>query len=244
MANVGRTSTSWKKHSIIRDVLFGQCAVMKKRFGRGLIIDMHAGDGVGVEQPQLDLFGENYENPSSATSETAVLIAKMLGDVDVVLCEKKKKSRILIEERFPRHVVIDDHALSPSMIKDYHKWVAVINDPNGYSAHGIEYMDDISKSIISDFIIVQNIGSLKRLMSMGDENEYSHEWPEKVRMLKPIYAWMMDANNWRIRLGKRCLACSKEINASNNFRYRVLIATNFLTDAVIRNPIFRDGIIK
>lgn len=239
---IGRTDASWKKHDIVRDVARGQASVLAKRFGqRGIIIDMHSGDGSGVCQPQLDLFYGN--NPSSATPEIARTIAKLIGGVDIVLCEKSKKRRDELIESFPLAKVLRNHSLAVNEILPCHKWALVFNDPNGYSMHGVEHMQAIAGKIPSDFIVVFNHGSMNRLLGMKDDKDYDTQFPKIVRDLKPKYEWMIEPDNWRKRLRRRCIGASRVISASNNFQYRVFVITNFITDAVKRQAIFKNGIM-
>lgn len=241
---LGRTDASWKKHDIIRDVSRGQASVLNKRFGsRGIIIDMHSGDGAGVTQPQLDLFYGN--NPSSATPEIARTMARLLGDVDIVLCEKNRKRRDELIESFPLAKVIKDHAIAIDEILPCHKWAVVLNDPNGWSGHGVEYMRAISRKVISDFIIVFNHGAMKRVLGMDETKDYGdNDFATKVRAGGRENAWMIEPDNWRNQIGRRCVGASSVITASQNFQYRVLVVTNFLTDAVMRHPLFKNGVLK
>lgn len=231
----GKSDASWKKHDLIKRLASGQAKAFRtKRSGRILIIDMHAGDGVGVDELQLDLFGGN---PSCATAELALRLAADVGNADVVLCEKDRNKRALLEEQFPDAKIIGDHARAAELIRNDHVWSLVINDPNGYSKHGIEHMRTIARRVPSDFIIIFNEGALKRLLGMNDDAVYDNAFPESVRQKKVEYEWMMQPVEWMQRIGRRRMVRSEKlIKASSNFHYRVMLVADYLTDAAKRRP--------
>jgi hypothetical protein len=220
--DAGKSEYSWRKHEILKQVATAQAHAFRygiKR-GRGIIIDMHAGDGKGVEQPQGYLFGAN---PSLCTPELSIKIAH--GN-DVVLCEKNKDRRIALQSRWAGVPVLKNHRLAVETITPEHSWAIVLNDPCGPRDQGVEHMEAISSKLkLSDFIIAINHSGLAR--TRGNRKNGMRQ-----------YDWMVDLIEWRVRLNKKIIAVSHMIHQSSGFRYQVLVVTNFLSDGVRRNPLF------
>lgn len=221
----GKSEFSWKKHDVVARIVKAQAYTLNHCIGPGgIIIDMHAGDGRGVEQPQMSIFGTN---PSRTTSELAVALSHNLR-ADVVLCEKDKERRAALSKRWPAMSVLRNHRLAAAQISNEHRWTLVINDPNGPRDHGLEHMQAIAERLpIADFIIILNEAALDRCAGVEDE---------RYRAGMAKYEWMNDHREWGIRLGRRQIAVSKLICQSGNFRYRILVAANFLASATKKQP--------
>jgi hypothetical protein len=245
----GKSEVSYIKHKLVERAAKGQATVMGSRYGRGVIIDMHAGDGAGVDKPQLDLFEEH--NPSCATAELATNLAEKLGNTDVILCEHSAKQRALLEAEFQNALILPDHSLAASHISNEYKWGLVLNDPNGPSDQGVEAMREIGERLkICDFVIVFNEGRTSALLKVRDtsaETEASDSQHTNaaqirgVRECKHKYKWMLSEDltitnfsEWKKQIGRTRISTTGLVKATPHFRYRVLVVSNFLTDAALR----------
>lgn len=223
----GKSDNSWQKHDIINRVGMAQAYGLDRgiifRRGRGVIVDMHAGDGNGVEQRQMSLLGPNL---SRTTSELAVSLGRKL-NADVVLCESNPIRRAHLQERWPEIPVLKNHKEAAGLLSSSYRWALVMNDPNGCGKHGVEHMQAIaSKVSICDFVIAVNEGSIKRNLGI--------QRPEHQK-----FAWMIDYPEWGRRLGRKQVAVSRLIQQSNGFRHRILVVANWFADGVSRNPFFQ-----
>lgn len=227
--DAGKSDRSWHKHDLISSIANAHghrlAHGIKFKSGRGIIIDMHAGDGNGVEKPQASLFGSN---PSRTTAELAVGLGSIVG-ADIVLCEKDAKKRAALEARGWQGVtVLDDHKHAPEYVTSRHAWALVLNDPNGPADHGLEYMQAIAeRASVADFIIAFNEGGWRRV------NGYA----VKHGGAMANYSWMRDFREWGVALRRKQIAVSRLVNGSNGFQYRILVAGNHF-DKPIRSPLF------
>lgn len=253
--NVGRSDVTHIKHQLIETVVSAHVAVLVKKFGtNGTILDMNAGDGEGTEKPQMDLFGDN---PSCTTAELTARTAEKVG-AQAILCEKNAKQREILKRRFPYAMTISNHKNAVGHIVENCKWIVVISDPNGPKDHGIEIMQQISLTIPqSDFIVVFNENSTGRILGVKDWSEETEINDSKhnnssqingLRKKKICYQWMMNADRsmpnftgWRVKLGKNRISSTNLIKASRGFHYRIMVISNFLTDAATRGR-FREVI--
>jgi hypothetical protein len=234
--NAGSSPASWKKHRLLERVAQAQFGAYSYTHPheRYLIIDMHAGTGEGVPLPQLDMF---EETPSPTTVQIAMKLRMMYGQCDVVLCESHPERRQRLREHFPRALILADHAEVPSVIQPYHRWALIFNDPDGYSEHGIETMEELAKMLKCDWLIVFNRGALNQLLGMA-------EVPEKpdapnvvgVRRSRAKYAWMDDHTAWAGRLGAAHMAQYPLVPASSRFRYHLFVLSHTLSDVLHRAP--------
>jgi hypothetical protein len=225
----GKSERSHIKHDIARKAVGAQIAAFRIRNnGRILLIDGNAGDGYGVERPQADLFGEN---PSCATAEMLVELAERDGNADVVLCEADKEKRSELAVRFPQAVIVGDHANAPHVADSRYVYALWLSDPCGPSAHGVPHMRLLADRIRSDFVVIFNEGWIITRLA----GTVSDKWKEARERYLPMVCpeWWTDA------LDRRHLArTSKIINGATNFKYRVLVISNFLSDGVKRKPMF------
>lgn len=201
-----------------------------------LLVDMHAGDGMGVPNPQFDLFQTNH---SMSTPAMAIKLAQNIGNGTVILCEKQQDLRAKLSTAYPTAHMCGNNTHVLPMILPHHTWALIINDPNGYAGHSIATMQQIAGTIASDFVIVFNEGALERLCGMNDSIDWSHmlhgTFISNIRNAKKQYAWMLEPQNWGKKLTRRYVARSIRKNASSGFRYRILVVSNFLSQ-VIRSP--------
>lgn len=227
----GKGEESYRKHFLIRHILGPQIAILAMKFGRGgLIIDMHAGDGEGVETPQMDCFGIDLSN---GTAEMAVQLAKKW-DANVVLCESKQEKRKKLMEIFPGIPILTTHNRIPKEVRiDEYPWVVVLNDPNGHSRHGLDVLDHISRANrISDFIVCVNERSLKRHLGHADGPDYGEH--KNLPMLKGCrekclkYEWMLDRDEWRVFLRKKHGASARFLCGKHAYVGRVMLFSNFV----------------
>jgi hypothetical protein len=230
--NAGFSDASWKKHRLLLRIARAQAHAyhVTHPLDRCVIIDMHAGTGDGVPLPQMDFF---YTTPSSTTAETSVKVAEELRNCDVILCEKRRNRRQRLAARFPTVPIIRDHADVVDLIQPWHRWALVLNDPNGYGDHGITTMEKIAAKLKTDWVIVFNEGALRRILGM-DVDPLLPDPPHvaRVRRARGQYTWMAEPRIWAQRLGARHMAQSKLIKASGSFRYRILVLSHTLSDAI------------
>lgn len=159
--DAGKSKRSHRKHTLLSSAVGGQVSAFRaKHHGRILLIDGNAGDGEGVQQDQLDMFGEN---PSCATAEYLVKLAKGMQDVDVLLCEVDRNKRIELAAKFPSAKIIVNHNTAPNYVTRDHIYVLWLSDPCGPAEQGIEPMASVASMIRSDFVLTFNEGFLHRL---------------------------------------------------------------------------------
>jgi hypothetical protein len=192
------------------------------RAARILIIDFTAGDGDGVALHQMDFFRQNLSIP---TPRLAVEIGAKHG-ADVLLCEIDKKRRAMLQTRFPTTKIIGDHRGAVDHVDGY-DYVIVINDPDGPSDHGIEWMQAITKIVPrTDFVVAFNEGfitALRRTVGLAWETS------------RQLYGGL-EAREWKNYLGRQCLASTPLIHGSARFRYKILVVADHLCDAAKRRP--------
>lgn len=223
---IGKSERSYIKHDLIRKVAGGQIAAYRiKNNGRIAIVDGNAGDGIGVDLPQADFFCQNM---STTTADIATRLAASACDATVILCEKDKRKRAALTYRFSKAVVISDNANAIDAIPSDCGYVLWISDPCGPAGHGVEAMASLAKSIRSDFIIASNEGAVKRIAATKDE-----KWGTARERYQP----MIDSETyWTETLCRRRLSMTDVIPGARNFRYRIIVAANHLSDAATRLP--------
>jgi hypothetical protein len=219
----GKSEHSWIKHGMLDKIATSQIAAFRFKFPdrSAMLIDGNAGDGEGVDKNQRDFFkGEIQSKP---TAELLCDLADTFG-ADVCLCERKQYKREKLSRLFPNRMILEDHARAPSLIvHDYTLWVS---DPNGPKDHGVEHMAAVARRVqFSDFVIVLNEGALGRIGSTEDAL-----W----QVSRERYLWMLEPAEWLQRIPKKFLARTPVIRQSSNFHYRLMVISNYLTDAVHR----------
>src|SRR5262249_20575457 len=102
--NAGKSAMSWKKHGMLWRIARGQAHAFRVTHpaARCVLVDMHAGDGAGVDLPQLDLFEPAVSRPSA---EVAVHVAREI-DADVILCEQHRAKRAQLAALFPDATIV------------------------------------------------------------------------------------------------------------------------------------------
>jgi hypothetical protein len=231
----GKTDRSFIKHEHLWDIAYSQAYayhVMHPQ-ARMIGIDTHAGDGEGVEVPQMHLFAAT---PSPSTPNILIDIAKKLEFRQVVLCEKNRDRRDHLEKQVssitsvPITVVGDNADVSALDFSGY-DWALQIMDPCGYA----QYNKLSPLPIPADYVLTFNDGALNRLLSMTDGPVTTdNEWTQRVREMKPVYEWMESLREWSLRLKRRYAARSELIAQSPEFRFRILVIANGLGDYIRR----------
>lgn len=227
----GKGERSYQKHHLIKQLLQPQIAILSTKIGRGgLLIDMHAGDGQGVPQPQVDLFGMD---DSEATAVLCVRLAEKW-QADVVLCETRTDRRQALRDQFPDVRILASHNRIPKAIDvAAYPWVIVLNDPNGHAHHGVDVLVHLSTANRrSDFIIGINEGSLGRHLhvahSADDSGKINETMLKGSRQAARKYEWMMNRESWRDLLGKRYGASAKFLCGIGAYRGRILLLSNYI----------------
>jgi len=201
-----------------------QVAAFRRLFpdARMALIDGNAGDGVGVETGQADLFdGVRQSRP------TPRLLADLARkhNATLCLCECDRVKRKMLIEGFPAATVVSSHREAAAFALKGFNYALWLSDPCGYAGHGVEHMRTVADIFHSDFIIILNELALERVRgARGSPHWLPHQ--KYTPMLQP--SW------WLQQLPKRYLARSPLINQSPGFHFRLLVASNFLTDGVKR----------
>lgn len=230
--NAGYSQVSWKKHRLLWRAAFGQAHAYRSTHpeARGLIIDMHAGDGEGVPVPQLDLFGDP---PTYPTPLLATRLACTLGHTDVFLCEKKAHARQALASKFPQALILKDHADIGGALRPEHRWALILNDPCGYADHGIPTLQALATRVSLDTLIVFNEGALRQLLGMHDmPTTPDPPHVARIRAVRPHYAWMAEPRNWAQTLGSKHMARTVLIKATARFHYRIFVLSHTLSQAL------------
>lgn len=225
----------------------GQIAVLRRiADGEGVIIDMHAGDGNGVEiaAGQLDMFRPNV---SDATPALAIRFANEgWPAAKVFLCESNFKKRNKLRTIYGSDAEI--LRTNRELLKvDYSRfgWAIVLNDPCGPAHHALDVMQHISASVEkSDFIIVINFGALGRLAGVRPFGDNLDEDAKVLgcRAKASEFAWMTDIDEWRSRLGKRNFAEAKVKVNNRAMKGKVVLLTNYICDGLRQHSYIRsDG---
>ena len=223
---VGKSEKSYIKHDLIRRVVGGQIGAYRlKNSGRIAIIDGNAGDGIGVELPQMDMFRANM---STTTAELATRIATDVGDAVVILCERKKDRRAALTYRFKDAIILSDNSRALDAIPSDCKYAVWISDPCGPKGHGVEAMRSLALSMRSDFVIAVNEGAIRRIASTE-----SGLWKTQRDLYQPM---IESPTYWSEQLCRVKLTRTPIINGAQNFKYRIFVAANVLSDASKRRP--------
>ncbi len=222
----GKSDRSHIKHDLIRRAVGGQIGAYRlKKTGRVAIIDGNAGDGLGVNRPQLDFFSDNM---SMTTADVATQVAAKVGNAVVILCESDKLRRDAIALRFPDAIILRDNAHAPGSIPSDCEYAVWISDPCGPAGHGVDAMQEVARSIRSDFVVAMNEGAIVRIA--GTESDL---W----KTARDRYAPMIESPTWWAdELGRRRMSRTPIINGAANFKYRVLVVADYLADSALRRP--------
>jgi len=207
--------------------------------GHGLIIDMNAGDGNGVESRQGVLPFPEEEFQEYMHSEPSPRIADKLAKkcdptASIILCERNRVRRKQLEQFFyeSHHVQIygNHEALLNADFTQY-AWVFVFNDPCGPAGHGTQVLEHIAKHPRADFLIVVNESAIDRLLGLRAEGSEEEEPRiQGARKARERYLWMLDPEEWRQRLNRRLVCWSKDTINNPAFHGRVIVVSNYLAD--------------
>lgn len=227
---IGRGDRSFHKLEFMEYFMMRQIPVLSRR-GRGLIIDMNAGDGQETPHVQKDFFADGA---LISTPHLAIRAARRFG-ADVWLCEKSAPARKRLKELwgndariFGNHNTLSKHL---DLVANY-PWLFVLSDPNGHgdSSNGVTVMAKLSEvNHVSDFVVVVNLQSLWR--HQGLRTTSNHDENVRVtaaRASKERYSWMVDPNQWAQHLGKRQVMERKPIHQQGAMRAQVLLISNWI----------------
>ena len=224
---VGRGEFSWWKHEAIERAMRRQLPVLAK-MGRGLIIDMHAGDGEPTPHPQPDFWAGGA---LITTPHLAISMADAFG-ADVWLCEKSHAARHALDDRYGgRARILRNHERLLDELSAIGRcaWTIVLNDPNGHGQHGVEVMQRIAKANQhSDFVVVVNHQSIRRHIGVGKSDNTGNAFALAVEASKEKYAWMVDPDEWAARLGKRHVLATTIMAFSDAMKPQILLISNFI----------------
>lgn len=236
----GKGQFSWRKHEMIREVAQAQISVLNLDGKKGAIIDMHAGDGEGVDLPQADLF---MTPVSQSTPYLAVELShKCTPRSDVILCERNRQHRALLTERFGTQAqILANHVELLNQSLQKYQWVFVLNDPCGPSAHGIPILQAIvARHRRADLLIMVNEGSIARHLGVaqfGDDHGTNAAGVRGSRAAVDRYRWMYDqelkrvnAQAWAVKLSKRYALISRQKSSNRAYQGRLLLLTNYLAN--------------
>lgn len=228
--NAGKSEASWRKHEYLKDAVIGQVSAFNAKHRAPMVfIDGNAGDGVGVDHAQKTLFGSNI---SCTTAELLYNLADTFG-ADLILCEKDKSRRRFLIKRFPNAMILEDHMLAPSCIGSHHQYALWISDPNGPRDHGIDAMRRVSDNVkFTDFVIAFNEGVIASRMTSEHGIGKSEAHCRAYRTCQERYVPMMNPDWWTKSLGRRRMSRTKICKASANFKYRVMVVSDYLSSAV------------
>jgi hypothetical protein len=155
-------------------------------------------------------------------------------DCTLCLCEAKRMKRQLLKEQFPEAIIVATHSEAASLaIRGNYDYALWLSDPCGYAGHGVEHMRRLTMPVVrkvqrimrSDFVIIFNEHAVKRVIGAS----HSVYWQPHQK-----YAPMLDPQWWLQQLSKRYLARTPIINQSSGFHFRLLVASDFLSDGVKR----------
>jgi len=233
--NAGKSEKSYvKHHEIVR--ASGSMIAKYRHFhpnAQCVVVDGNAGDGIGVEAQQPDFF---YPAKSESTAELSVRLAS-LHDCDVVLCEKDRKKRAVLFEKFgnmPRVHIFADNALAvPFLEGRRYDYALVICDPCGAAGLNPEYFLKKVVRIIprADYVIILNIAYLKRLKGTekGGTKAFATHRAQHLPMIIPRY--------WTDLLNKTRMAQTiTPVYQTNGFVWVMIIVSDYLSDTVLRHP--------
>jgi hypothetical protein len=217
-----------------------QISILRIKFkGQGLIIDMNAGDGNGVEERQgvLPFREENFQEymQSEPSPRIADKLAKKCDPMaEVILCERDRARRKQLEQFFSDHAHVKIYGNHEALLKEDfapYAWIFVFNDPCGPAGHGTQVLAHIAKHPRADFLIVVNELAIDRhshVSAKGSEEEDPRI--QGVRNTRERYVWMLDPEEWRRRLNRRVVCSSKDTINNPAFHGRVIVVSNYLAD--------------
>lgn len=226
---VGRSKASFWKHEAIKRAMRRQLPILAKR-GRGLIIDLNAGDGEATPHRQPDFF-------AGGALITTPHLALAMGDcygADVWLCERSHAPRRALSAAYgDRAKIYGNHNQLSKTLGTIAAapWVMVLSDPNGHgnSSNGLSIMRQIAQiNPISDFVTVVNHRSIMRHLGVGAKDNSGNAFALAVEASKEHYAWMLTPQRWADQLGKRQVLATEPRRLSPEMTAQILLISNFI----------------
>ena len=232
---LGRTDASYQKHFLLSAVIRGQCFAWRASSCASLVlVDLTAGDGKGVVLPQPDFF---LDALSWSTPEILQRMASEIVSVVVVLCEAHAGRRIQLQQQFPQATVLaHSDMLLPVLKAMSPQYSLVLSDPNGLRGHNIAVMEALAaQRWVTDFVCTFNENAWQRVMGLQPPLALAAPIVHQAFATQAQYRWMGNPQCWRRRLHKTYVARTRHVmHQSNNFRYRVLVVSNFLSQVITR----------
>lgn len=230
----GKSDHSWIKHGMAQRVAGAQVSAFRYRFpgARMLLIDGNAGDGLGVDLAQFDLFLGTKE--SKPTPRMLMELAEQ-HSCTICLCETDRKKREFLKQRFANALIVANQREAAMLaINGDFDYVLWLSDPCGYAGHGVEHMRAIAlakgggklqKILRSDFAIICNDLALNRVNG-ARHSPYWQPHQKYMPMLEPTW--------WLQQLSKQWLARTPVIKQSPGFHFRMIVISDYIADGVKR----------
>jgi len=222
---LGRCEKSHHKFSQIEKYLNRQLPVLTAQRGRGVIIDMHAGDGKTTPFPIPDFFAGG----SLKTTPTIAISSARKYGADVILCERNREHRQYLQDTYGADArVISNHKNLLQIENDllWYPWILAISDPNGHGDQGVEIMQWLADLIpVSDFIVVVNHFSIRRCLGLHPSQDCK---VEAARQSGLDHEWMRHPEQWKEKLHKKQVLAGKPARLSNTMEAQVLLVSNWI----------------
>ena len=228
-----------------------------------VLIDTHAGDGLGVPQPQRSLCFDEQDSDDEESLPSPQVLAKIYRQTQsaaFIACENNKERRQSLIDVMSR---IAPSAMILNSDRDllrinFRQWdhALIISDPCGVSerkngrgryigqGHHVEILRYINSHIkTSDTILTLNMGALDRMYGVGGETEEGDS-PQTLglRVSVPNYLWMANPLEWATRLGRRYAARSPLICQSNGYKFHLIVIANYFASCINRRwEIYKGG---
>jgi hypothetical protein len=236
----GENPDSYQKHELVKDIVDAQIAVagnFLRRQHSALIVDLHAGDGHGVEPAQGHLFGPQESIPTPLVALDAAMrlgsrcrVSLRLFELDLarhttLQCEIARRNPQLAAISIER----DHRGLSQfSFFRDY-DYVLVISDPNGPRAAGADVLEEIALQRAGrrlDVVAVINVGALRRMANVHAPDPASRAARAKYEQ---SYWWHDKPEEWARRLDRQYVVATPEAARLGHgaMQGRIFLVTNF-----------------
>lgn len=247
--NAGKSAWSYVKHQLMGTVMKSQGAALALKAAQAgarlVIIDMHGGDGEGVERAEPDFFDPSMSVPSPklATNLAHWLKSQRNVECDVIICERTREKLVTLQAKYPTAHVVQSHKKMLDLVKKWRPHYAIVmNDPCGPSDQAVDVLAQLSKLILyADFIIVMNETGVQRLAGMRESSSTDDFRPNALqlkaaRAARNKYNDYLNPRYWFDILDRRALSRTGLISSSRAFNFRVMVVSNFLADAAKRRP--------
>lgn len=235
----GENPNSYQKHELIKAAIDAQIAVASKLLHKrdsALIIDLHAGDGHGIEPAQLNLFGPQESVPTALIALAAAERLNKYCRVGLRLFERDATRRHTLHDA----ISLRNPHLDLLSIEENHKalqefaffrgydYVLAISDPNGPKAAGTDVLIAIAQQRTDrrlDVLAVIATGALARIRGLKS-NSPSAQGARRTH--DEFYWWHDKPEEWAHRLNRQIVVASSPIKAANGgMQQKIFLITNF-----------------